>query len=398
MGFYQDISVQYGVNTVSLLKSWARDNKKLASFRNRRVFLLKCRSQGLTPRHIIDATINVRTTIQIEDEYTGTKSKGFCDRLASRILNFEITNTIRMISRLERSLTQTCDELKNIMPSATVTNFTETQKKHYIERFKSVKKTNQQKMNNLISKKNNELIKTKDTWVKNLTNIDIPGDIKSFLSLGAKFALPPSCRDISVKNMLANVENIIRILPEDRKNVNRAKITNILTNFYSKPTNHSFLDHLYLKTKKFMKDHQDLIVTRADKGNVTVILTKESYVEKCSEILNDKKYYTQIRSDPTSSFQQMANKLVSRIKNGGFVEEEVTKTLTIYNQTSPKFYGLPKIHKPTLSFRPIVSSINAPNSKLSTFITDILTRAYDDDNQYYIKDSFQFPEKTFVVC
>lgn len=269
---------------------------------------MKCRSQGLTPRHIIDATINVRTTIQIEDEYTGTKSRGFCDRLASRILNFEITNTIRIISRLERSLTQICDELKNILPSATVTNFTETQKKHYIERFKSVKKTNQQRTNNLISNKNNELIKTNDTWVKNLTNIDIPGDIKSFLSLGAKFALPPSCRDISVKSMLANVENIIR-----------AKITNILTNFYSKPTNHSFLDHMYLKTRKFMKDHQELIVTRADKGNVTVILTKESYVEKCSEILNDKKYYTQIRSDPTSSFQQTANKLVSRIKNGGFV-------------------------------------------------------------------------------
>nr|CAI5855617.1 unnamed protein product [Callosobruchus analis] len=40
--------------------------------------------------------------------------------------------------------------------------------------------------------------------------------------------------------------------------------------------------------------------------------------------------------------------------------------------------------------RPIVSSINGPNGKLARFLTDILTSAYNSENEYYIKDSFSF--------
>jgi Reverse transcriptase (RNA-dependent DNA polymerase) len=62
----------------------------------------------------------------------------------------------------------------------------------------------------------------------------------------------------------------------------------------------------------------------------------------------------------------------------------------IYNSVSPKYYGLPKVHKPNLSLRPIISSINAPNSNIAQLITDILTKSYDPNNEYFIKDSFEF--------
>nr|CAI5842688.1 unnamed protein product [Callosobruchus analis] len=40
--------------------------------------------------------------------------------------------------------------------------------------------------------------------------------------------------------------------------------------------------------------------------------------------------------------------------------------------------------------RPIVSSINCPNSNLSAFLTKILTSAYNTENDFYVKDSFAF--------
>ena len=61
-----------------------------------------------------------------------------------------------------------------------------------------------------------------------------------------------------------------------------------------------------------------------------------------------------------------------------------------YNGVINKFYGLLKIHKPTLSLRPIISGVNSPNRGIAQLVTDILTIAYSTDNNFFIKDSFEF--------
>src|SRR3978361_2238484 len=128
-------------------------------------------------------------------------------------------------------------------------------------------------------------------------------------------------------------------------------------------------------------------VLKADKGNVTVVMKKEEYHQLSLEMLEDPQAYKQLRGDPTSTLQQKANRLVTSLKNGHFIDEQTAKSLMLYNATSPKFYGLPKIHKPQLKLRPIISSIDCPNSKLSQFLTDILTKAY---NSYHIRNSTDF--------
>lgn len=105
-----------------------------------------------------------------------------------------------------------------------------------------------------------------------------------------------------------------------------------------------------------------MIVTRADKGNITVILNKNAYTQLSQTILDDPSYYQVLPRDPTISIQNRANKLVSKLKSLNLIDDNSAKKLRICNQTSPKFYGLPKIHKETLSVRPIISSINSPNS------------------------------------
>lgn len=392
MGFYQTICRQYGAHTVSLMKQWARTNMKLASFKNRRIFLLTCRQLGLTPQHIQANTNNIGEMILVEDGGTGQGIKNFRLRLVGKIINFEISTTIKTINCLERSLIQLSQNLSELLPNHIVNNFRDRQMITYNNKFNLIKRANCNKISNLKLKMRNECIKTKESWIKNLTNVEIPGEISNFLALGFKFALSPSNKEIDVTKTLANIENMLYMCPEAQKNIYRAKITNILTNYYTTPTNTDYLNQIYKKARKFLKEHSELVVTRADKGNVTVIMTREQYEEKSHEIVSDNKYYIQLDNDPTSTYQQKANKLISTFKNSNIITEQLSKTLTIYNQAAPKFYGLPKIHKPTLTLRPIISSINAPNSKIANLVTDILTQAYVRGNDYYINDSFEFAE------
>lgn len=57
--------------------------------------------------------------------------------------------------------------------------------------------------------------------------------------------------------------------PEKIRNILRTKITNVLTNFTLRPVHNNYLRTLFFKTKKFLKTHPELIVTKAVKGNVS---------------------------------------------------------------------------------------------------------------------------------
>ena len=60
------------------------------------------------------------------------------------------------------------------------------------------------------------------------------------------------------------------------------------------------------EVKRFISENLNILITRADKGNTTVIMNRESYREKMYEILNDQTTYNLINKDPT-------NKITSEI-------------------------------------------------------------------------------------
>ena len=62
-----------------------------------------------------------------------------------------------------------------------------------------------------------------------------------------------------------------------------------------------------------------------------------------------------------------------------------------YNAT-PQLYGLPKIHKPEVPLRPIVSSIDSPTYNLAKFLTRIISPLADKTSTF-VQDSGDFVEK-----
>lgn len=61
-----------------------------------------------------------------------------------------------------------------------------------------------------------------------------------------------------------------------------------------------------------LKYNKDIIITRSDKGNKTVIMNKEDYILKCSNLLNDRTTYAKLNKNPLKDSQKYYN---SSLKN-----------------------------------------------------------------------------------
>jgi len=89
---------------------------------------------------------------------------------------------------------------------------------------------------------------------------------------------------------IKHIENNIIKLDDRTKNLIRKDSIPILNSIkYSSPNSSiDTLLNLGLKELKlFVTNHPNLLITRADKGNTTIILTINDYIYKIYEILSD---------------------------------------------------------------------------------------------------------------
>lgn len=390
MGFFQQMTVQYGREVGTNMKTWANLNIKLASWRNRRIYLLQCKRQGIKPAHI---TNNIKCLYStVVDGMSANEIDRFNYKVVHKILLTEIRITVKRIVEMERESSLLWQSLGASLPSHILNEFKRRNIIKYNRQFNIIKNRNRNKIEKL---KQNTLkqINSSSKWFKNVSNIQIPDDIRSFLSLGPRFSVEIPKKEVSVQKLLADVDNIInRFQGENRQNILRAKTTYLITEFLKKtPDITNNFQSLYYKTKKFLKDNPELLILKADKGNVTVAMNKHTYGELAESILGDEKYYKKINKNPTITIQNKCNEKIKQLASKQYITQDVAKSLYNYNAVPPRFYGLPKVHKQELSLRPIVSSINTPTSKLSTYIANILNASFDDSqDRYFIKDSFHF--------
>ncbi|XP_044762033.1 uncharacterized protein LOC123319229 [Coccinella septempunctata] len=235
--------------------------------------------------------------------------------------------------------------------------------------------------------------RVQDRWFRNLTGAEIPPEVKITLSLGSKFNIPVNLKEVKVKDLIADVESILDLVEEDKRNTLRAKVTSIITSeLHKNENNNHYIGKLYNVTKSFLKTNNQLLVLDSDKGSVTVLMNRTDYFTKMYEIVNTDNF-REVPRDPTSTIQTKTNKIISTLETEGIISSIQAKQMKSYNSTSPRMYGNPKIHKENIPMRPIVSDVKGPTCKLSEYIAQILTSAYDDTNNYYVKDSFDFSAK-----
>ena len=142
------------------------------------------------------------------------------------------------------------------------------------------------------------------------------------------------------------------------------------------------------KALKELQSDTSVVILPADKGRSTVILNREDYLEKCMDHINNGPYQL-LKKDPTTKIKAKTLKQLKVLKDNEFIDNKLYYYLKPTDSPAPRFYGQPKIHKPGVPIRHIVSYIGSPLYNLNKYIANIL-KAYVKDKNNSAKNSTTF--------
>ena len=218
---------------------------------------------------------------------------------------------------------------------------------------------NNQNQNNNIPNGQN-----RNKWVINISDKPLSADEESLLAHGSNFAIVP--KDPPIIQYVAAIAHACTKLEEGKAEEYRVQVKAAIQKIQKPKPNITRGERIAIVELK--KDPSRIVLT-ADKGVALVVMNTEDYKKKAEELLNQNTYRA-ISSDPT---MRLKNKLISMlrsIKAKGGIQEELYRKL--YPTGSPKFYGLPKIHKMGMPLRSIVSSIGTVTYQTSKEVARIL--------------------------
>ncbi|XP_061391115.1 uncharacterized protein LOC133326507, partial [Musca vetustissima] len=143
------------------------------------------------------------------------------------------------------------------------------------------------------------------------------------------------------------------------------------------------------QTRTFLKNNNDILILNADKGKVTVAITKEDYQSRINNMISHMMQYQRINKDPTTILIKKNNELVEELYKNNIIYAIARRKLKSDVATAPRLYGLSKIHKENYPLRPICSSINSPSKQLCKYMVRIL-KNLTINSKYNVRDSIEF--------
>jgi hypothetical protein len=125
---------------------------------------------------------------------------------------------------------------------------------------------------------------------------------------------------------------------------------------------------------------------------VTEDESKENLSICLNTMLEDQDTYVHIKKDPTNTLTRSARDLLTRWKKRSYITEANYKRVYCSEGNLPRAYGLPKVHKPGVPFRIIISSIDSPLYGLATFLHEIISKNIPEAPSR-VDNSFQLVQK-----
>ena len=144
---------------------------------------------------------------------------------------------------------------------------------------------------------------------------------------------------------------------------------------YTTLQNHHTTSHNLSKHErealKNIKDNENIVVVKADKGNTIVIMNKVDYIKKMNDILQDESKFTPLKKDQTKTFERKLNGQLWKLEEP--LGSRLYHSLRSTDGTCPRVYGTIKLHKEGMPLRPITSFIGSPAYNLSKYLSTVLT-------------------------
>lgn len=167
--------------------------------------------------------------------------------------------------------------------------------------------------------------------------------------------------DLRIKNNLMNFDDMHRIIHP--KNIDN----------YTK----GFLRQCLFASNDFFNKRKNIITARSDKGNVSVILHKQKYLELLSNHIDinitDLIYDRIYAQEPCYLKQKMAVETITSIYKAWFPKNKPSIDNTLGTLYTAKIYGTIKIHKEGCPIRPIIADYSNPLINIQKYIKKVLS-------------------------
>ena len=134
---------------------------------------------------------------------------------------------------------------------------------------------------------------------------------------------------------------------------------------------------------KELQSDASIVILSAGKGISTVIPNQKDYLEKYMDHKNNSPYQL-FKKDPSTKIKTKALEQLKVLKDNEFIDNKLYYYLKPTDSPAPRLYGQPKIQKPGVPIRPIVSHSGSPLYNLKKYIANILKA--ENNNVKDVKD------------
>ena len=136
------------------------------------------------------------------------------------------------------------------------------------------------------------------------------------------------------------------------------------------------------------KELGEIIITKDDKSFQTILLNKSNYIFHVETMLNSGLYIILNKGSSTNHLKEIKRS----VKNSVLLSEQTKRIIIPSIANRARFYAVPKIHKTTFAFRPVVSNFDTTFYKLARF----LSRSFAHltcKKLYIVKNSYNFVDR-----
>ena len=220
-------------------------------------------------------------------------------------------------------------------------------------------------------------------WVRNHSKTPLTDAQKRLLSHGPNFVITP--RDPPTLEYIVATEKICNQLSAGKAEELIGEVKALLRKDHKTKPNIPKDEYQALRALK--KDNTRQVLT-ADKGVSMVVLDSGEYVAKSEALLNQSNYKV-LKNDPTNKFKSKLIGLLKTIKAEGGIDDTIYKRLYPTGAVPPKYYGLPKVHKPGMPLRPIISGIGSVTHATAKELSRII-KPLVGGSHHHVKNNMDF--------
>lgn len=206
----------------------------------------------------------------------------------------------------------------------------------------------------------------------NLSSVELTDSQKDLLNLGLNCHYQCKYDPLDKKAELEVLyQDVLKLQKENKVKV-QGNLRDRLVGESSKVRDRcksKILSRRLFKAARELREDDRIVIRKADKSSVYVILDKAQYLEKLNSILHDETKFERIKKDPTDALKARVNRLITSANAvvGGVHFGKIV------GEYAPGYaYGNVKTHKTDNPLRPIISQIPTPTYRLAKRLNDLL--------------------------